>query len=37
MATHGRQGLAHLFVGSVTESVVNHVDCPIWTYRIRKK
>ncbi len=32
MGTHGRKGLAHLFAGSVTEDVVNHVDCPIWTY-----
>jgi nucleotide-binding universal stress UspA family protein len=37
MATHGRKGLAHLFAGSVTEDVVNHVDCPIWTYSSIKK
>ncbi len=36
MGTHGRRGLAHLFMGSVTEDVVNHVDCPIWTYLIKK-
>jgi nucleotide-binding universal stress UspA family protein len=36
MGTHGRRGLSHLFMGSVTESVVNHVDCPIWTLSIRK-
>jgi hypothetical protein len=36
MGTHGRRGLAHLFMGSVTEDVVNHVDCPIWTYVIKK-
>lgn len=36
MATHGRAGLAHLVMGSVTEDVVNHIDCPIWTYRIKK-
>ncbi len=35
MATHGRRGLAHLFSGSVTESVVNHIECPIWTYNLR--
>jgi len=35
MGTHGRRGLAHLFMGSVTEDVVNHVDCPIWTYLVR--
>jgi nucleotide-binding universal stress UspA family protein len=37
MATHGRRGLAHLFVGSLTENVVNHVDCPIWTYSVHKE
>ena len=37
MATHGRQGLAHLFTGSITESVVNHIECPIWTYSLHKK
>lgn len=36
MGTHGRRGLAHLFMGSVTEDVVNHIDCPIWTYVFKK-
>jgi nucleotide-binding universal stress UspA family protein len=36
MATHGRSGLARLFSGSITEDVVNHVECPIWTYSLRK-
>lgn len=36
MGTHGRRGLAHLFMGSVTEDVVNHVDCPIWTCLVKK-
>lgn len=35
MSTHGRKGLAHLVMGSVTEDVVNHLDCPIWTYTNR--
>ena len=35
MGTHGRRGLAHILSGSVTEGVVNHVDCPIWTYTIK--
>jgi nucleotide-binding universal stress UspA family protein len=35
MGTHGRKGLAHILSGSVTEDVVNHVDCPIWTYTIK--
>jgi nucleotide-binding universal stress UspA family protein len=36
MGTHGRKGIAHLLSGSVAEDIVNHVDCPIWTYSIRK-
>lgn len=35
MSTHGRKGLAHLLSGSVTEDVVNHLGCPIWTYANR--
>lgn len=35
MATHGRQGLNHLFAGSLAEDIVNHVNCPVWTYSIR--
>ena len=34
MATHGRKGLAHALIGSVTESVVNHIRCPIWSYTL---
>jgi nucleotide-binding universal stress UspA family protein len=36
MATHSRRGLAHLFTGSVTEDVVNHIQAPVWTYTVRK-
>ena len=36
MGTHARKGLTHLLKGSVTEDVVNHVDCPIWTYVIKR-
>lgn len=36
MATHSRKGLAHLFSGSVTEAVVNHIQTPVWTFSIRK-
>jgi nucleotide-binding universal stress UspA family protein len=36
MGTHGRKGLVHLLTGSVAEDVLNHVDCPIWTYPIKK-
>ncbi|MBA4055505.1 MAG: hypothetical protein C0490_12390, partial [Marivirga sp.] len=37
MATHARKGLSHLFNSSITESVVNHIDCPIWTYSLKKQ
>ena len=36
MGTHGRRGLNHVMSGSVAEDVVNHIDCPIWTYTIKK-
>ncbi len=36
MGTHSRKGLAHLISGSVAEEVVNHMDCPIWTYSIEE-
>jgi len=36
MGTHGRKGLAHILSGSVTEDVVNHVDCPIWTFTFKE-
>ncbi|MCS6973611.1 MAG: universal stress protein [Cyclobacteriaceae bacterium] len=36
MGTHGRKGLAHVLAGSIAEEVVNHVDCPIWTYSLKK-
>jgi nucleotide-binding universal stress UspA family protein len=32
MGTHGREGLAHFLMGSIAESVVNHISCPVWTY-----
>ncbi len=35
MATHGRRGLARLASGSITEDAVNHISCPIWTYKIK--
>lgn len=37
MGTHGRRGLNHVMSGSVAEDVVNHIDCPIWTYTIKKE
>ncbi|MBL7850605.1 MAG: universal stress protein [Cyclobacteriaceae bacterium] len=36
MGTHGRRGLAHFFTGSITESVVNHMDGIIWTFSTHK-
>ncbi len=36
MSTHGRRGLNHLLSGSIAEDVVNHLECPIWTYRAMK-
>lgn len=35
MATHGRRGLAHMLAGSITEDIVNHIECPIWTFNMR--
>lgn len=35
MATHARKGLAHLFAGSITENVVNHVTAPVWTFALK--
>jgi nucleotide-binding universal stress UspA family protein len=33
MATHGRTGLKHLLLGSVTERVVRLAPCPVFTIR----
>ncbi|MFN8624543.1 MAG: universal stress protein [Candidatus Binatia bacterium] len=33
MATHGRTGLAHMFMGSVAEKVVRGAACPVLTVR----
>ncbi|RPJ74176.1 MAG: universal stress protein [Acidobacteria bacterium] len=33
MATHGRTGLAHALLGSVTERVVRRAPCPVLTVR----
>jgi nucleotide-binding universal stress UspA family protein len=35
MGTHGRTGLAHLFLGSTAERVVQHANCPVLTVRRR--
>jgi len=36
MATHGRTGLQHVFLGSVAEKVVRHAPCPVLTIRYRQ-
>jgi nucleotide-binding universal stress UspA family protein len=33
LATHGRTGLGHLFMGSVAENVVRRAPCPVLTVR----
>lgn len=33
ISTHGRTGLAHVFMGSTAERVVRHADCPVLTVR----
>ncbi|OEJ99109.1 universal stress protein UspA [Flavivirga aquatica] len=32
--THGRQGLAHFFSGSISEDIVNHSKIPVVTFKI---
>lgn len=31
MSTHGRTGLAHILMGSVTEHVVRNANCPVFS------
>ncbi len=33
ISTHGRTGLSHILVGSVTERVVRHASCPVLSIR----
>ncbi len=33
ISTHGRTGLAHILMGSVTEKVVRHAPCPVLSIR----
>jgi universal stress protein A len=35
MATHGRRGLAHFFMGSVAESVLRAAPCPVLSFHPR--
>ncbi len=32
--THGRNGLAHFFVGSIGEDLANHAKLPVMTFKI---
>jgi len=36
MATHARRGIAHWLSGSLTEDTVNHVQVPVWSFKIDK-
>lgn len=33
MKTRGRIGLTHIANGSIAEDVVNHIKCPVWTFK----
>jgi universal stress protein A len=35
MPTHGRTGLAHFLLGSTSERVISHSDCPVVVIRTR--
>lgn len=34
ISTHGRQGIAHIFNGSISEDLVNHANRPVITFKI---
>jgi nucleotide-binding universal stress UspA family protein len=36
MATHARRGILHWLSGSMTEDTVNHLDVPVWTFKLDK-
>ncbi len=35
MATHGREGMSRLFIGSVTEEVIRRASCPVFVIRAK--
>jgi nucleotide-binding universal stress UspA family protein len=35
MATHGREGMSRLFIGSVTEEVIRRAPCPVFVIRAK--
>ena len=34
IATHGRKGLSHFFMGSIGEDLANHADLPVLTVKL---
>ena len=36
MPTHARRGLSHWLSGSLTEDTVNHINVPVWSFRMDK-
>ena len=37
MSTHGRRGVGRFFLGSVTEAVLRHAECPVLTLRSEER
>ena len=37
MPTHARRGISHWLSGSLTEDTVNHINVPVWSFKIDKK
>lgn len=37
MQTHARRGIAHWLSGSLTEDTVNHINIPVWSFKMDKK
>ncbi len=37
MSTHGRTGIAHMLIGSVTEQVLRNATCPVFSVRPPKE
>lgn len=37
MPTHARRGISHWLAGSMTEDTVNHINIPVWSFKMNKK
>lgn len=37
MPTHARRGISHWLSGSLTEDTVNHINIPVWSFKLDKK